>query len=116
MLGIVLGHMGQHQEEARLARERARSLDPLQAMHHALSAQVAFVTRDFSAAIQFARQATIILADFWIGHYQLGQAYEQGGQYELALESLVKSRGVRRRKQQSAVAARVCSCETRPRA
>ena len=57
MLGILLGHVGQHEEEARLAMDRARSLDPLQAMHHALSAQVAFVTRDSSAAIPFARQA-----------------------------------------------------------
>ena len=91
MLGILLGHMGQHEEQARLAMDRARSLDPLQAMHHALSAQVAFVTRDSSAAIQFAHQATIILADFWIGHYQLGQAYEQMGEYKLALDALNKA-------------------------
>jgi tetratricopeptide (TPR) repeat protein len=93
MLGIVLGHMGRQPEEARLAMERARSLDPLEAMHHALSAQVAFVTRDFPSAIQFAHQARIILNDFWIGYYQLAQSYEQTGEYQLALESLTKAAG-----------------------
>jgi hypothetical protein len=37
---------------------------PRLAMHHALSAQVTLVTRDYSAAIQYARQATVIIADF----------------------------------------------------
>ncbi|MBZ5658582.1 MAG: winged helix-turn-helix domain-containing protein [Acidobacteriia bacterium] len=91
MLGIALGHMGQREAEARQAVDRARSLDPLLAMHHALSAQVAFVTRDYPAAIQYARQATVIHADFWIGHYQLAQAYEQQGAYDLALNALDKA-------------------------
>ena len=47
LLGIVLGHAGHREEEARQAMERARAIDPLQAMHHALSAQVAFLGRDF---------------------------------------------------------------------
>lgn len=93
MLGIVLGHMGVRPDEAQEATSRARALDPLQAMHHALSAQVALVTRDTSAAIEHARHATIVLADFWIGHYQLGQAYEQRGEYESALASLDRAGG-----------------------
>jgi len=93
MLGITLAHMRQKKDEARLAMQRARALDPLQAMHHALSAQVAFVLRDFPSAIEFARQATIIFADFWIGHYQLAQAHEQCGEYQLALDALTKAAG-----------------------
>lgn len=93
MLGIVLAHMGRTDGEAQLAMERARALDPLQAMHHALSAQVSFVLRDFAAAVEFARQSTIILPDFWIGHYQLAQAREQMGDYEAALDALAKSAG-----------------------
>jgi tetratricopeptide (TPR) repeat protein len=87
MLGILLGHRRQD-AEARAEMDRARSLDPLDAMHHALSAQVAFVTRNYSGAIEFARHSTIILPDFWIGHYQLAQAYEQRGEYDQALEAL----------------------------
>jgi TolB-like protein/Tfp pilus assembly protein PilF len=91
LLGIVLGHAGHREEEARQAMERARAIDPLQAMHHALSAQVAFLGRDFSAALEFARQAAVVLTDFWIASLQTAQAYEQLGEDVLALEAL--SRG-----------------------
>jgi TolB-like protein len=93
MLGIVLAHMRRNKDEALLATQRARSLDPLQAMHHALSAQVAFVLRSFSVAIEFAHQATVIFPDFWIGYYQLAQAYEQIADYKAALEALIKAAG-----------------------
>jgi TolB-like protein len=91
LLGIVLGHAGHREEEARQAMERARAIDPLQAMHHALSAQVAFLGRDFHAALEFARQAAVVLTDFWIANLQMAQAYEQLGENALALEAL--SRG-----------------------
>ena len=91
LLGILLGHAGHREEEARQAMERARAIDPLQAMHHALSAQVAFLGRDFRAALEFARQAAVVLTDFWIANLQKAQAYEQLGEYSLALEAL--SRG-----------------------
>jgi DNA-binding winged helix-turn-helix (wHTH) protein/Tfp pilus assembly protein PilF len=90
MLGILLGHRRQD-AEARAEMDRARSLDPLDAMHYALSAQVGFVTRNYSGAIGYARHSTIILPDFWIGHYQLAQAYEQRGEYDQALEALRKA-------------------------
>jgi TolB-like protein/Flp pilus assembly protein TadD len=94
LLGIVLAHAGHREEEARQAMERARANDPLQAMHHALSAQVAFLARDFTAAVQFARQAAVVLADFWIANFQLAQAYERLGEDELALEALSRGGGV----------------------
>ena len=94
LLGIVLGHVGGREEEARQAMERARAIDPLQAMHHALSAQVAFLGRDFSAALEFARHAAVVLADFWIANFQMAQAYEQLGDYELALKALSRAGGM----------------------
>jgi TolB-like protein/Flp pilus assembly protein TadD len=94
LLGIVLGHVGGREEEARQAMERARAIDPLQAMHHALSAQVAFLGRDFSAALEFARHAAVVLSDFWIANFQMAQAYEQLGDYELALKALSRAGGM----------------------
>jgi TolB-like protein/tetratricopeptide (TPR) repeat protein len=91
LLGILLGHAGHREDEARRAMDRARSLDPLQAMHHALSAQVAFLGRDFKAALEFARHASVVLTDFWIANLQMAQAFEQLGEYQHALDAL--SRG-----------------------
>jgi len=87
LLGIVLSHLQRH-EDAQRAIAHARLLDPLLAGHHALSSQVAFVSRKFVEAIQFARQSIAIDPEFWIGHMQLGQALEQLGQYDQALGSL----------------------------
>jgi TolB-like protein/Tfp pilus assembly protein PilF len=87
MLGIVLAHMGRH-PEAKIEMRRAREIDPLLAIHQALSAFLAFLEGDFDAAIQFGRQAIVVGPDFWIGHFQLGQVYLQAGKVELALDSL----------------------------
>jgi len=86
-LGIVLSHSGRHQE-ARSALRRARELDPLHAPHVALSSQVEFNARDYSAAIQFARQAIILDPEFSIGYIQLAQAQVQLGNSDLALDAL----------------------------
>jgi serine/threonine-protein kinase len=87
MLGILLAHMGRH-DEAKRAVRRARELDPLVAVGHALSAQVAFVAEDYTAAVQFARQAIVIDPEFWVGLFQLAQALVQLGENDLALEAL----------------------------
>lgn len=94
LLGIVLAHAGGREEEARAAMEQARAIDPLQAMQHALSAQVAFLGRDFTGALEYARHAAVVLADFWIANLQMAQAYEQLGQDELALKALARSGGM----------------------
>jgi TolB-like protein/Flp pilus assembly protein TadD len=86
-LGIVLSHLGRH-EEARPAARRARELDPLYAANHALSAQVAFVGRDFASATAFARHAIVVDSNFWIGHMQLAQACEQTGNSQTAFAAL----------------------------
>src|SRR5580704_3070411 len=90
MLGIVLSHMGRP-EEARPAIRRARELDPLLAVHHALSSQVAFSGREYADAVQFARQAVVVDPEFWVGHLQLAQALEQLGQNDQALDALASA-------------------------
>jgi TolB-like protein/Flp pilus assembly protein TadD len=90
MLGISLAHMGRH-TEARPVMDQLLELDPLLAANHALSAQVAFARRDYLAAAQFAKQAMVVDPEFWIGSFQLGQAYEQLGESELALDALNKA-------------------------
>jgi DNA-binding winged helix-turn-helix (wHTH) protein/tetratricopeptide (TPR) repeat protein len=87
MLGIILSHMGQH-EEARPTMRRLRELDPLLAINQALSAQVAFAARDYPAAVQFAQQAIVVDPEFWVGYLQLAQVREQLGESELALDAL----------------------------
>ncbi len=90
MLGIVLAHMGRHQE-AKISMQRAREIEPRLAVHQALSAYLAFLEGDFDSAIQFGRQAILIAPDFWVGHFQLGQVYVGAGKVELALDYLNQS-------------------------
>jgi DNA-binding winged helix-turn-helix (wHTH) protein/Flp pilus assembly protein TadD len=87
MLGIVLSHLCR-QEEALASIRRARELDPLSAMNRALSSQIAFAAGDLPNAIHFAREAIVLDPEFWIGHFQLAQAYAHLQQYDLAKESL----------------------------
>jgi tetratricopeptide (TPR) repeat protein len=87
MLGIMLAHLGRHQE-AKAEMRRAREIEPLLAVHQALSAYLAFLEGDFDAAVQFGRQAIVIDPEFWVGHFQLGQIYLHLGKTELAFDAL----------------------------
>jgi len=87
MLGIVLSHLCRHEEAAASIR-RARELDPLSSMNRALSSQIAFAARDLPNAIHFAREAIVLDPEFWIGHFQLAQAYVHLQQDDQAMESL----------------------------
>ena len=87
MLGVLLGTAGRH-NEARAAMRRARELDPLHPINHALSAHVALLARDYSAGLEFARRATVVGPALWIGYFQLAWAHERLGNVELALEAL----------------------------
>lgn len=86
-LGHVLSQMGRH-GEALLAAERARELDPMSAMMHAMSSQLTFQAREYVAALDHARQAVVVDPEFWIGYMTRGQVYEQLGRIEPALEAL----------------------------
>jgi TolB-like protein/tetratricopeptide (TPR) repeat protein len=87
MLGVCLSHL-KRKEESLSAGHKARQLDPLNVTHHALSSQIAFAARDFAAAVEHARRAIAIDPEFWIGHMQLGQAHEQLGEIDLAIQAL----------------------------
>ena len=87
MLGVLLGTAGRH-AGARDAMRRARELDPLEPMNHALSAHIALLARDYKTGLEFARQATVVGPAFWIGHFQLAWAYERMGQLQPALDAL----------------------------
>ena len=86
-LGHLLSQAGRRGEATAVMR-RTRELDPLLAMSHALSSQVAFQARDYRAALDHARQATVIDPEFWIGHVMLAQAHEQLAETDLALKAL----------------------------
>jgi DNA-binding winged helix-turn-helix (wHTH) protein/Flp pilus assembly protein TadD len=89
-LGVLLSQMKRH-DAALSSMQTARKLDPLDFVHHALSAQVAFVARDYTTAVDFARRANVLDPEFWVGYYQLAQACEQLGESKLAFEALQKA-------------------------
>jgi DNA-binding winged helix-turn-helix (wHTH) protein/tetratricopeptide (TPR) repeat protein len=88
MLGHLLSQTARH-EEARAVMSRLREIDPLYAMNHAMSAQVAFQARDYTEALEHARRAIVIDPEFWIGYMELGQAYERLDKVDLALDALI---------------------------
>ena len=90
MLAHMLSQQGRHQDTLALIR-RACELDPLNAMTHSMSSQVAFQARDFDAAVDHARQALLVEPDFWIAFVQQGQAFEQIGMMDESIESLAEA-------------------------
>jgi Flp pilus assembly protein TadD len=86
-LGHLLSQTGRHEDAQRELR-RAREIEPLFAMSHALSSHISFQARDYAAAVTHGRQAVVLDPEFWIGHITLGQAYLQLGQIDRAQESL----------------------------
>ena len=91
MSRVVLGHLlsqtGRH-DLARASMQRARELDPLDPMPHAVSSQVEFQARNYAAALDHARQAVALDPEFWIGYMMQGQALERMNLAEPALEAL----------------------------
>lgn len=85
-LGHLLSQTGR-QDEARSEMSRARSIDPLDPINHALSAQVALQARDYAAALAYAQQAIVLDPEFWIGYVLSGQASERLGKTDAALEA-----------------------------
>jgi TolB-like protein/DNA-binding winged helix-turn-helix (wHTH) protein/tetratricopeptide (TPR) repeat protein len=90
MLGHVLSQTLRHHDAAAALR-RARELDPLNPMSHAISAVVSFQARDYSGALGHAERATVIGPEFWIGHAQQAMAYEQLGGRDAALDAIVRA-------------------------
>jgi TolB-like protein len=88
MLGHVLSQLGRH-DEGRPMMDRACALEPMSPLHFAMSSQVAFQALDFVAARHLARRAIVIDPEFWVGYMMLGQACEQLGEVDVALDALV---------------------------
>jgi TolB-like protein/Flp pilus assembly protein TadD len=87
MLGHLLSQSGQHAEASPCMR-RARELEPLSALHCAMSSQVAFQAGDYPTAVEHAQQATILDPEFWVGYMMCGQAFERLGEIDRAFEAL----------------------------
>ena len=87
ILAHLLSQTGRHAEADALMR-RGRELDPLNPLSYALSSQVAFQARDYSTALQYANRAIALDGEFWIGHQMRGQALEQLGDPDRALNAL----------------------------
>jgi TolB-like protein/DNA-binding winged helix-turn-helix (wHTH) protein len=87
----VLGHaLSQSGKQSEAVREtlRARELDPLNPMIHAMSSQVALQAHDYPGALELAQQAINLDPEFWIGHIMKGQALIQLGHTDAAIEAL----------------------------
>jgi TolB-like protein/Flp pilus assembly protein TadD len=90
LLGHAVSQQGRH-EEALGAARRSREIDPLDALAHSMSAQIAFSARDAHAAARHAREALLVAPDYWVAYWQLGQAYQQVGDIDRALEALTEA-------------------------
>jgi TolB-like protein/Flp pilus assembly protein TadD len=87
MLSHVVSQMGRH-KEARALMERAFFLEPLSPLHQAMWSQVSFQARDHEHAAERARRAILLDPEFWVGYMMLGQASEQLGETDIALDAL----------------------------
>jgi TolB-like protein len=87
MLSHAVSQMGRH-KEARLLMEGAFLLEPLSPLHQAIWSQVSFQARDHEHAAERARRAIVIDPEFWVGYMMLGQASEQLGETDIALDAL----------------------------
>jgi tetratricopeptide (TPR) repeat protein len=85
MLGHALTQQGRHQE-ALAAASRAQDLDPLDALTHGMAAQISYSAGRTEMAAAHAKEALLVEPNFWVGQWQLGQAYEQMGRADEALE------------------------------
>jgi TolB-like protein/DNA-binding winged helix-turn-helix (wHTH) protein/cytochrome c-type biogenesis protein CcmH/NrfG len=86
LLSFALSDRGNDVEALAMMR-RARELDPLFPLLFANSAIIALEAGDPPSAIEFCRQAIAINPEFWVGHYQLGNAYFRLGDDEAAISA-----------------------------
>jgi TolB-like protein/tetratricopeptide (TPR) repeat protein len=86
-LGVVLAYLGRI-DEARAALHRARELDPLWSLTHALSAHVEYIAGDYEASLEFGRRSIAISPHSWIGYLHLAHAHERMGNAAAALQAL----------------------------
>ena len=71
---------------------RARQLDPVSGLIAADAAWVFYLKRDYDQFMEQAKAAVELAPNFWLGHLQLGLAYEKKGDFARALQELEEAR------------------------
>jgi TolB-like protein/DNA-binding winged helix-turn-helix (wHTH) protein/Flp pilus assembly protein TadD len=71
---------------------RARQLDPVSGLIAADAAWVFYLKRDYYQMMEQAKAAVELAPDYWLGHLQLGLAYEKKGDFDRALQELEEAR------------------------
>lgn len=90
---LYLSAMGRSAES--LAEiKRAHDLDPLSLSINFSLGWRLYLARQYDQAIQQSRSTIDLDRDFVLAHLVLGQAYEQKGQYELAISELKKATSI----------------------
>ncbi len=71
---------------------RARRLDPVSGLIAADAAWVFYLKRDYDQFMEHAKAAVELAPNYWLGHLQLGLAYEKKGDFARALQELEEAR------------------------
>jgi TolB-like protein/Flp pilus assembly protein TadD len=71
---------------------RARQLDPVSGLIAADAAWVFYLKRDYDQLLEQAKAAVELAPNYWLGHLQLGLAYEMKGDFAGALQELEEAR------------------------
>jgi serine/threonine protein kinase/tetratricopeptide (TPR) repeat protein len=71
---------------------RARQLDPVSGLIAADAAWVFYLKRDYDQFMEQAKAAVELAPNYWLGHLQLGLAYEKKGDFARALQELEEAR------------------------
>jgi TolB-like protein/DNA-binding winged helix-turn-helix (wHTH) protein/Flp pilus assembly protein TadD len=71
---------------------RARHLDPVSGLIAADAAWVFYLKRDYDQLLEQAKAAVELAPNYWLGHLQLGLAYEKKGDFIRALQEFEEAR------------------------
>jgi TolB-like protein/Flp pilus assembly protein TadD len=74
--GHLLSNLGR-QAESQEEMKRARELDPLSPIMHALSGRLMYQARQYDSALELLKNALAINPDLWVTHTFLGGVYER---------------------------------------
>jgi TolB-like protein len=81
--GHLLSNLGRHAESAEEMR-RAREVDPLSPIMHALSGRLMYQARQYDSALVHLKNALAINVDLWVVHTFLGGVYERLRRFDQA--------------------------------
>jgi TolB-like protein/Tfp pilus assembly protein PilF len=81
--GHLLSNLGRHTESAEELR-RAREVDPLSPIMHALSGRLRYQAREYDSALEHLKNALAINSYLWIVHAFMGGVYERLSSFDQA--------------------------------